>query len=260
MVARDAALESCELVNGCYYAASLTTWEGWRCSAVQHTMLAPTLTLDVAVGASFVLVVVAWVAQLSGVLEQQAAGAVSDGLDQVDGEVGVAVEAAAVRLDVALAVRVHDLARGDAGHQLAEGRPGRALAVDVVDLVGVGHELGLVEALAVLVHGHVLELRHVEAVAQQVQLVAADGVLVLLHGVDQLRHVVDLALVEPLDEQLEAGGVVVGQLERVLARLAVAVALELGLEQLRVVAEQVAVEGPVALGRANVDVDHCAGE
>lgn len=224
------------------------------------TILEAALALDVAARPVLVVVVLAWVSELCGVLEQHAARAVPDGIDKVDGKVRVLVEALAVRLDVALAAGIHDLAGSDAGHELAEGRSGRTAAVDVVNLVGVGHELGLVEALAVLVHGDVLQLGHVEAVAQQIQLVAAHGVLVLLSRIGHVGHIVEAALVQPLDEQLEAGGVVVGQVEGVLALCRLAVALELVLEQLRVVAQQVAVEGPVAPGAAHVDVDHGARE
>lgn len=232
-----------------------------ECGSRLFTLLALGLGPDVAGGAVFVVVVLALAALVGGVVEQHAAGAVADGGDQLDGEVGVVLEAAAVRGDVAVAVGVHDLAGGNLDQQAAKGRGGGAPAVHVVHLVGVGDQLGLVEPLAELVHGHVLQLGHVEAVAEQVERMAAHRVLVLLAGVGQVRHVVEAALVEPLDEQLEAGGVVVRQLERILAvAVAGAGALELGLELLRVVTEQIAVQRPAATRLAHIDVDHRSGE
>jgi hypothetical protein len=79
--------------------------------------------LDVAVGPSLVVVVVALVAGVCRVLEQHAAGARPDGLNELNGELGVVLEALVVRLDVALATGVHDLGRGDTCHKRAEGRP-----------------------------------------------------------------------------------------------------------------------------------------
>jgi hypothetical protein len=258
-------------VNECYYALPSTNrhvrvdalhrresgrleqcW--WCCvrSWALFTLLGPALALDMTVGTGFMVVVFALVAGVGWVVKQHAARAVLDGLDHFYGKVGVALEALAVGFDVALARRVHDLARRDARHEAAEGRPDGALAVDVVDLIGVGHKLGLVEAFAILVHGDVLELGHIETVAEQVELVAADGIVVLLVRICHISDIVELALVKPFDEQLKAGRVVVWQLETVLLLLAVAV--QLGLEALRVVAQKVAVEGPVAPGGADIDV------
>lgn len=220
------------------------------------TLLA--LAFDVAVRAGLVVVVVASVAGFRRVVEQHAARPVAHRLDQVDGEVGVVLEALPVRFHVPVAVGIHDLARRDARHQPSERRALRALAVDVIDLIRVGHQLGFVQPFAVLIHGHVLQLRHIEAVAEQVQLVAADGIVVLLVRVRHVGHVVELALVEPFHQQLEACRLVVRKVEPVL--LLLAIALQFRLQHLGMVAEQVAVQRPVAPGLADVDVDHAAGE
>lgn len=221
-----------------------------------HTLLPPWFLFGVTVWTSVVVVIETFIAPVGRVVEQHAARAGPDCLDQVNGKVGVVGKALAIRLDIALVARIHDLARGDACDQSTKGRARRARAVDGVNLVGIGDQLSLVEALSVLVHGHVLQLRHVEALAEHVELVAAHGIVVLLVVVNHVRDIVQGALVEPLDEQLEAGGVVVGQVEAVLPGAAVCVAQQLVLQRLGVVAQEVAVQGPVAPGRAYVDVDH----
>jgi hypothetical protein len=181
-----------------------------------------------------VIVVVALVSRVGRVVNQHPAGAVLDGFDEIDREVGVVCEAVSIVLHVLVAARIHDLSCCDLGHQASKGGRAGAFAIYLAKLVWVGDKLGLIEGFAMLVDGDVLQLGHVEALAEEVEFVAADGVLVLLVRIRQVRHVVELALVEPFDEELKAGGALLGELQRV-GRL-VAVALELRLEQLRVVA------------------------
>jgi len=67
----------------------------------------------------------------------------------------------------------------------------------------------LVEAFAILIHGDVLELRHIEAIADAMELVACDGVIVLLRLVVYGGYVLYPALIEPCYEELEASGIFV---------------------------------------------------
>lgn len=176
---------------------------------VLFTLLALALALDVAVGAVVVVVIVTLIASIGRVVEQHASSAILHGLDQVDGEVGIVLEALTIRLHVSVAVGVHDLACSNARHEAPEWRALRAIAIDFVNLFRIRDQFCLVEAFAILVHGHVFQLRHVEAVAQQIELVAADGIVVLLVRVRKVGDVVKLALVEPLDQQFKAGRIMV---------------------------------------------------
>lgn len=128
------------------------------------------------------MVVFTLIASICRIVEQYTAGAMFDGLDQIYGEIGVVLEAFPVRFDIAVVVWVHNLARGDPCHEAAERRFARAAAIDVVDFIRIWDKFSLIETFAILIHGHIFELGHVEAFAKEVELVTADGVVVFLSG------------------------------------------------------------------------------
>jgi len=91
------------------------------------------------------LVAVCWI------VEQHASSTSLDSVDHVDCEIGIVLEAVSVTLSILLAVRVHDLSCGDLSHELSEGRTHWGATVYLVDLFGIGYELGFEQALSVSV-------------------------------------------------------------------------------------------------------------
>lgn len=129
------------------------------------TLLDLSLPFNMTVWSVFMVVIVAWITRISGVLEKHATGTMPNGLDEVDGKVRVVLKALAVGIDIALATRIHDLACSNPRHKLSEWGLRRALAVDIIDLLGVRHQLSFIQAFAILIHGNVLQLWHVETVS-----------------------------------------------------------------------------------------------
>ena len=87
------------------------------------TTLNPAFPLDMAVGSVLVVMVLARISDFCRVVEEHPASAMPDCFDEVNCKIRVLVEALTIRLDIALAARIHDLSCRDSGHQLPEGRP-----------------------------------------------------------------------------------------------------------------------------------------
>lgn len=62
-----------------------------------------------------ILIAICWI------VEQHASSTGLDSVDHVDCEIGIVFEAVSVTLSILVAVRVHDLSRGDLSHELSEG-------------------------------------------------------------------------------------------------------------------------------------------
>ena len=127
--------------------------------------------------------------------------------------------------------------------------------VDGFHLLRARDQTGLVATFAKLVDRNVLQLWQVDFVAQEVQLLAAIRVLPLL-VFGQRGDVLDLALVQPFDEQLECGWIFVEELNvAILEFLVLSVDTDFLVEVLRVVDEQISVQRPLAPVCADVDGD-----
>lgn len=115
-------------------------------------------------------------------------------------------------------------------------------------------------APAELIDGLILQVLQTKGVAQDVEFLTREGVVpfdILGHP----RHIVNLALVEPLDEELECGGVLVAELELpVFYPLSLAIDGKGLVEKLRMVNEEVLMESPLAPVGTDVDFEQWAGE
>lgn len=115
---------------------------------------------------------------LRRVLKQYTPSPHSNRINQLNRKLRIPLEAIPITQHILLTLRVHNLSRRNLCHQPPKRRPRVALAVYLVDLLGVGHEARFTEAFAVLIHGDVLQLWHLETGAEEVEFVTADGVLV----------------------------------------------------------------------------------
>lgn len=112
-----------------------------------------------------------------GILIEHTARALLDCANDIDGKVGMALEAFAIARDIFFTLRIHYLSRSYAADKLPKGRRRRRLFVDRFHFFGCRHETRFVAAFPKLIDGDVLQLKKLNLVTEKVQVLASFGVV-----------------------------------------------------------------------------------